>query len=106
MIQHPMCRCCLCPADPLKSKRDEIEDLGSKLAASILLSDTTRRIVVPTHEEWFGLNLLERDDELSPVVRRNRCRRSTQDSRLGKGTSETGSTVRGAGSARDAVTSP
>ena len=47
-----------------KPRRTEYNDLGSKLAAQVLLGDTTRRIVVPSYEEWVGVDLLERDDEL------------------------------------------
>ena len=46
------------------SKRTEIRDLGSKLAAQILLSDDRRRIIIPSKEEMIGVYLLERDDEL------------------------------------------
>ena len=46
------------------SNRTEIGDLGSKLAAQLLLTDDSRRIIIPSREEWIGLNLLERDDEL------------------------------------------
>lgn len=46
--------------------RTEIGDLGSKLAAQILLADTLSGIVIPSDEEWIGVNLLERDDELPP----------------------------------------
>lgn len=45
--------------------RTEVRDLGSKLAAQLLLCDRhTKKIVVPTREEWIGINLLSRDDEL------------------------------------------
>ena len=44
--------------------RTTINDLGSKLAAQLLLCSIDRRIIVPSEEEWIGLNLLERDDEL------------------------------------------
>lgn len=47
-----------------KESRNTINDLGSKLAAQILLSDTSKRIIVPSKEEWIGINCLERDDEL------------------------------------------
>lgn len=45
-------------------QRTEIQELGCKLAAQILLADTLGGIVIPSEEEWIGLNLLERDDEL------------------------------------------
>lgn len=44
--------------------RSEINDLGSKLAAQILLATGGTRLVIPSYEEWVGFNLLERDDEL------------------------------------------
>lgn len=34
------------------------------LAAKILLSGSDRRIIVPSEDEWHGLNQLERDGEL------------------------------------------
>jgi hypothetical protein len=40
------------------------EELGDKLAAKLLLMDHSKRIIVPTESEWFGIGLLERDDEL------------------------------------------
>lgn len=49
-------------------ERTTFGDLGSKLAAQILLSDRSRRILVPSREEWVGLGLLERDDELKRVT--------------------------------------
>lgn len=56
-----------CPAlveAPKDTPRTEINDLGAKLAAQILLADSLSGIVIPSTEEWIGLNLLERDDEL------------------------------------------
>ena len=41
----------------------EIEELGCKLAAKVLLSGKSRKIVVPSCEEWIGINLLELDYE-------------------------------------------
>ena len=49
---------------PLDPPRTEIGDLGAKCAARILIQDRNSGIVVPSREEWIGLNLLERDDEL------------------------------------------
>lgn len=49
---------------PRQVERSPLADLGSQLAAQILLSDTTRRIVVPSKEEWVGVGLLEMNDEL------------------------------------------
>ena len=45
-------------------QRTEIDDLGAKCAAHILLANQNGGIIVPSQEEWIGLNLLERDDEL------------------------------------------
>jgi hypothetical protein len=39
-------------------------DLGSKLAATLLLQDRSNKILIPSREEWIGVGLLERDDEL------------------------------------------
>ncbi len=44
--------------------RTEIQELGCKLSAQILLADSLGGIVIPSEEEWIGLGLLERDDEL------------------------------------------
>ena len=44
--------------------RTEITDIGSKCLAGMLLADRYSGIVIPSREEWIGLNLLERDDEL------------------------------------------
>ena len=48
------------------ARRRAIDDLGNKLAAEILLRGTItqRAIVIPSEDEWHGLNALERDDEL------------------------------------------
>lgn len=43
-----------------------LEEFGRKLQAKLLLSDPLRRILVPSRDEWIGLNLLERDDQLPP----------------------------------------
>ena len=43
---------------------ERICDLGCKLAALLLLNDRIQRLVVPSAEEWIGIGLLERDDEL------------------------------------------
>lgn len=42
----------------------ELEELGNKASAKILLADSSRRIRIPTYDEWIGIGLLERDDEL------------------------------------------
>jgi len=39
-------------------------ELGDKLAARIMLLDKSLKLYLPSEEEWIGLNLLERDDEL------------------------------------------
>jgi hypothetical protein len=42
-----------------------VQEIGCKAAARILLSRVgTTRIVVPDRDEWLGVGLLERDDEL------------------------------------------
>lgn len=40
------------------------DELGNKLTARLMLSDKSPKIYLPSKEEWIGLNLLERDDEL------------------------------------------
>lgn len=39
-------------------------ELGRKLAAELILGDDTLRVIVPSWDEWAGLNLLDRDGEL------------------------------------------
>ena len=66
---HPPCRCVLCrpctTADLSPSQRRFWED-GCKLQAKLLLSQygKSQRLAIPTDEEWIGIGLLERDDEL------------------------------------------
>jgi len=62
-IQKWNCRCTFSFKDP---PRTEINDLGSKMAALAILSCDHRKVIVPSREEWIGVNLLERDDELPP----------------------------------------
>jgi hypothetical protein len=56
---------CSCPNHRPKKRepRTEVQELGSKLAARLLLSDKSRRIIVPTQEQMVGVNLLILDDE-------------------------------------------
>lgn len=42
----------------------EVDESGMKFQAKMMLCDTSKRLSIPTVEEWVGLNLLERDDEL------------------------------------------
>lgn len=56
---HPNCRCVL-----LEVPEPPPNENWCKFAASILLCDISKKIVIPTKEEWYGLNMLERDDEL------------------------------------------
>lgn len=44
--------------------KHQIDEDSAKFYAGIMLCDISKKIVVPTCEEWIGLNLLERDDEL------------------------------------------
>lgn len=46
-----------------------IDELGSKLAARLLLAGCARQIIVPSSDEMRGVYLLELDDEL-PGMRR------------------------------------
>lgn len=43
---------------------DLADELGLKAEAEILLLDPRRGIVIPTADEWVGLNLLDRDGEV------------------------------------------
>lgn len=63
-LKHPMCRCEL-PVDTSWGP-SRIEQIGMKAAAAILLADTLAGISIPSREEWIGVNLLARDDELPP----------------------------------------
>lgn len=47
----------------LLPKPPDASELGNKLAARLLLSSDSG-IIVPSQDEWIGVNLLERDDEL------------------------------------------
>lgn len=63
---HPNCRCVLIQREPTPAELAFLE-AGRKAIAKILLSNAGRRtVVVPTAEEWIGINLLERDDGLPP----------------------------------------
>ena len=52
----------------------EINELGSKLAAKVLLLDKDGRVIVPSRDEWIGVNLLERDDDLPPRAKEVRSK--------------------------------
>lgn len=55
------CECrCESPVDP------RVDELGRKLQARVILADRLRRLIVPSRDEWIGVNLLERDDQLPP----------------------------------------
>lgn len=41
------------------------DELGLKFAAQCLLNPLNTKLIIPTHSEWIGVNLLIRDDELS-----------------------------------------
>jgi hypothetical protein len=67
MVNHLNCRCTILARFP--APRTEVEELGMKLAAQILLADRiTRKILIPSNEEAIGFYLLERDDELKRVL--------------------------------------
>lgn len=59
----PNCRCAWIPRQPTLQEQ-KAEELGRKLAAKILLAGHDRRLVLPSYDEWVGVHLLERDDEL------------------------------------------
>lgn len=50
-------------------------ELGYKLAARIMLT-STKLIVTPTKEEYIGINLLHRDNELPSFPQRNNAETS------------------------------
>lgn len=52
---------------------DKSDELGCKLAAKLLLQDTTKGIITPNRDEWIGVGLLERDDELTRNKDNNKC---------------------------------
>lgn len=43
---------------------DTLREDRCKCLASIMMCDLSMKIVIPTDEEWHGLNMMERDDEL------------------------------------------
>lgn len=62
-LSHFNCRCSI--DYPVKATiPTEINELGCKLAAKVLLLDKNGRLIVPSQDEWIGVNLLERDDDL------------------------------------------
>lgn len=50
-----------------RSLIERANELGQKLAARVFLSECRRsqRFLAPSREEWVGINLLVRDDEIS-----------------------------------------
>ncbi len=52
---------------------DEVDELGAKCRAAILLADRLVRLVIPDYEEWAGIALLDRDGELLQHVRHPAC---------------------------------
>lgn len=59
----PNCRCTL--SIPQESRTAmKYNEIGLKFAARMLLDDKRNELIVPSGEEWVGLNLLERDGEL------------------------------------------
>lgn len=43
-----------------------LDEFASKMLARIILADGTRKILLPSQQEYQGIGLLERDDELPP----------------------------------------
>lgn len=41
-----------------------VDEDWCKFAAGIMLCDISKKITIPSHDEWIGLGLLERDDGL------------------------------------------
>lgn len=48
---------------PITFDQAKSDELGRKACAQIMLVGSLDKIVVPSQDEWIGLNLLERDDE-------------------------------------------
>ena len=47
-----------------QNENEKIADADLKFQGEMLLSNRKKEIIVPTYEEWLGLNLLERDGEI------------------------------------------
>lgn len=65
---HPNCRCVWITPDNKKSRAEtDMDQAGYKLAARLLLTGAKRhnQLVYPTKEEAYGINLLDRDDQLN-----------------------------------------
>lgn len=60
LFKHPMCRCSLIP---IVMESPQMAEARQKFEAACMLVDP-RRLIVPTKDEWIGVNLMERDDEL------------------------------------------
>lgn len=45
-------------------QQKELDDLGDKWAAEILLISQNSKIIIPEYHEWIGVNLLDKDSEL------------------------------------------
>lgn len=63
-MNHPNCRCYIEPRPEwLNSSQRKFWEDGLKMQARLLLSqyDQNKRLMIPTEEEWIGLNLLERE---------------------------------------------
>jgi hypothetical protein len=50
---------------------DKCNELGCKLAAKLLLQNKSKGIITPNYDEWIGVGLLERDDELKRLPKDN-----------------------------------
>lgn len=62
---HPNCRCKI-EFNPLTKPDHKFWEEGCKMQAKLLLATLGKRCLqVPTHEEWVGMHLLERDDQLT-----------------------------------------
>lgn len=57
-------------------KQLEHNENKCKLLARLILLNVTTKLTLPTQEEWIGLNLLERDDELPRIKSKNRTSRN------------------------------
>jgi len=61
---YKVCKGCL-----RRLESEPVNEDRCKFLAELMMLGLDRRVVVPTGEEWIGLNLLERDDHLKRRTR-------------------------------------
>lgn len=45
-------------------QREQLDEIGRKCCAELLLLGRRNALIIPSHDESIGLHLLERDDQL------------------------------------------